>query len=1067
MMASLQDYNLWKDDFTAYFDQNGYQFGLKYAQFTEDSLIFPASGSVGEKMATFMAAKVPPAVPSRQASTAVLLEFLLSLASEGAFETEPLSYAGMKTMKYSLRYDSYRTLINGKSWEFTPGVDDELLHLEEVYPTLNKIMETYGAPHRFYQLTNYYYLLCTSVVVEGIQAQLASYSLRPFLIGCQPTKEWQTLGDLLIDKMRVTSGFGYDRSPIFPYQPLPHLLPALEQRMETDKVVSDNQGMAEVQNAFDAYFKAYLQEQEIPCYSFSLHIYDQSCNLALFLDSLSLVLGEAIYFDDPSYDTHSHELRFYSQDALYQIDCTKGFDLSLFRAINTVLAKQGSALRVFRCHYQSFFVTTRIFGLQLMQYFESLPPMATSENLSSEIFTIHLEEEEETLQVGYRPLIRQSSWLPIGKAWEDLFSDFLQLDNHKNMPSKKWYQSVEGKIEQIGREAYVAKAVSFVQKCLAKSVEYQQRQGDWGVRSIRDEGMVLATNTMGETIQQTAAPEWVKQVYGDNTSYTARNAIFSRTGYYFYYTLGGRILRGIIHSAILVPDKALLKLVDEFAQKNPNESADAIHVYTQLPAREGVARLARLCSKIKKKNIQTRIATALKKMAEKIKLSPDHLEEMAISDYGLDHNHQMITSFGSFQATYTLKSYKESNLEWVDPKGKIQKSVPAEVKNNFAEEFKSLKASIKELEALLPSQKDRIEGFYLKDRTWTYAEWQTYYLQHPFIGVFAKKLIWHFSKNQQKTEGIWQEGHLRNVKGEVIHWLEPDTSVQLWHPIGFPAEYILLWRTFVLTNQMEQPFKQAFREVYLLTDAELNTRTYSNRFAAHLIRRELFGALCKARGWTPVSWSAGQPTRKVDHWNLKVEFWVQEAYLGEQSERLYGSAHASTDQVRFYRRNEQISLDEVPAMVFSEMMRDVDLFVGVASIGNDPVWQDRGEDRTRHYWNEYAFGDLGESAKGRTQVLQNLVPKLKIASQCSFEGKFLKVRGHIRTYKIHLGSGNILMEPNDHYLCIVPDASKISRDNLFLPFDGDALLSIIVSKALLLAADNKIADPVITRQLAM
>ncbi len=34
-----------------------------------------------------------------------------------------------------------------------------------------------------------------------------------------------------------------------------------------------------------------------------------------------------------------------------------------------------------------------------------------------------------------------------------------------------------------------------------------------------------------------------------------------------------------------------------------------------------------------------------------------------------------------------------------------------------------------------------------------------------------------------------------------------------------------------------------------------------------------------------------------------------------------------------------------------------------------------------------------------------------------------------------------------------------------LPFDGDQMLSIIVSKAVLLAADDKITDPAITRQL--
>lgn len=76
------------------------------------------------------------------------------------------------------------------------------------------------------------------------------------------------------------------------------------------------------------------------------------------------------------------------------------------------------------------------------------------------------------------------------------------------------------------------------------------------------------------------------------------------------------------------------------------------------------------------------------------------------------------------------------------------------------------------------------------------------------------------------------------------------------------------------------------------------------------------------------------------------------------------------------------------------------------------------------------------------------------------------VRGDKRTYKIHLGSGNILMEPNDQYLCIVPDArARSQQGDLFLPFEGDNTLSIIISKALMLAADIKIKDPTITRQI--
>jgi hypothetical protein len=57
------------------------------------------------------------------------------------------------------------------------------------------------------------------------------------------------------------------------------------------------------------------------------------------------------------------------------------------------------------------------------------------------------------------------------------------------------------------------------------------------------------------------------------------------------------------------------------------------------------------------------------------------------------------------------------------------------------------------------------------------------------------------------------------------------------------------------------------------------------------------------------------------------------------------------------------------------------------------------------------------------------------------------------------------MEPNDQYLCIVPDSVKERDPGLFLPFEGDHTLSLIISKALLLAADSTISDPVIREQI--
>jgi hypothetical protein len=111
-----------------------------------------------------------------------------------------------------------------------------------------------------------------------------------------------------------------------------------------------------------------------------------------------------------------------------------------------------------------------------------------------------------------------------------------------------------------------------------------------------------------------------------------------------------------------------------------------------------------------------------------------------------------------------------------------------------------------------------------------------------------------------------------------------------------------------------------------------------------------------------------------------------------------------------------------------------------------------------------ALGDLGASAASRKEVIAELLPALKIADRCRIDGNYLRVEGKLRTYKIHFGSGNILMEPDSRYLCIVKATAK-SPGMVMLPFEGDGMLSLILSKAFLLAEDDKISEQQIVRQI--
>ncbi|MEU7000884.1 DUF4132 domain-containing protein [Nonomuraea sp. NPDC046570] len=295
-----------------------------------------------------------------------------------------------------------------------------------------------------------------------------------------------------------------------------------------------------------------------------------------------------------------------------------------------------------------------------------------------------------------------------------------------------------------------------------------------------------------------------------------------------------------------------------------------------------------------------------------------------------------------------------------------------------------------------------------------------------------------------------------------------ERMVRLWHPGRVSLAEVSAWREVVTGRGVRQPFKQAFREVYLLTPAEGRTGLYSNRFAAHIVEHRRLYALLKERGWQ-TNWLGAfrkgfdaEATKELAEGAWRIEFRYETAVVDG-----YEVTLAATDQVRFDRRAgrawRRVALAEVPPLVFSEGMRDVDLFVAITSIAADPGWSDRGEERHRDYWSDMSSAPLPPSGEVRRDALARVLPRTAIADRCTLTDRFLIVQGDLRTYKIHLGSANILMEPGDVYLCIVP--SRRGDTKVFLPFEEDGRLALVLSKAFLLARDTRIKDKSILKQI--
>lgn len=406
-------------------------------------------------------------------------------------------------------------------------------------------------------------------------------------------------------------------------------------------------------------------------------------------------------------------------------------------------------------------------------------------------------------------------------------------------------------------------------------------------------------------------------------------------------------LRGLVWCYSFVPDDKFPQVLSDTAattfQKIPQVGARASKVANActwalqaVSNNKAVSSLSVLKTKVRGKAARKTVEKQLTKAAQKRGIPTAELEEAVVPSFDMQEVGARTQKFGKSIGRIRVVGTK-SVITWVTPQEKEQNTVPRDVTAKHADEVKAFKDTAKAIDKALSAQKARVEEFYVEARQWKLKEWQEKYLNHPLMGVLAQQLIWTFIAKDQRRSGIFREGKLVDVTGQPLK-LASSATVELWHPIDESADTVLSWRTFLTTNKICQPFEQAHREVYLLTSAEKETRTYSNRHAAHILRQTQYRAVAQTRFWKVGligPWDGGDVSvaqRDYCQHNLRAELTVRSV---DDAESMY----VSTDRVRFFSLEspeKPVELQSVPPLVFSEAMRDIDSFIAGACVGADP-----------------------------------------------------------------------------------------------------------------------------------
>ncbi len=368
---------------------------------------------------------------------------------------------------------------------------------------------------------------------------------------------------------------------------------------------------------------------------------------------------------------------------------------------------------------------------------------------------------------------------------------------------------------------------------------------------------------------------------------------------------------------------------------------------------------------------------------------------------------------------------KEGIAELVcEKEGKKLSSVPAKLKKDTyitecKEVVSALKNQFKRAKASLEQSMVNRDAFEFRELKQL--------VEHPVIAPLLQKLLFVSGKRS----------------GAFCELLDlPDSaSVNIAHPYDlYTASVWLECQHYAFEHQLVQPFKQIFRELYLINEDERAEKTISRRYAGHQVQPQKTVALLKGRGWT------------VDY-----EEGLQRVYY---KENIIATMYAAADwfspsdieaptleTVQFFDRktHKPLPFENIPPVIFSEVMRDIDLVISVAHIGGvDP--------EASH-----------STIEMRAVIVSELLALLHIENVL-VKDRQATVKGSLGEYTVHLGSGvvhkmgkgavNILAVQSQH------------RGRIFLPFaDEDPRTAEVISKIILLADDKSIKDPAILNQI--
>ncbi|WP_338977667.1 DUF4132 domain-containing protein [Fusobacterium polymorphum] len=364
--------------------------------------------------------------------------------------------------------------------------------------------------------------------------------------------------------------------------------------------------------------------------------------------------------------------------------------------------------------------------------------------------------------------------------------------------------------------------------------------------------------------------------------------------------------------------------------------------------------------------------------------------------------------------------------------GKELKSLPTKLKKDkYIEDIKEVHKNLKE--QYRRSRKMLEEA--MEDATEFYGYEIENLMTNPVISPILKSLVFKMGNDL----GYYEDKKLKSAKKKSVA-VKDDSLLKIAHCFDlFESGDWASYQKDIFDRELKQPFKQVFRELYVKTTDEKG-RDKSLRYAGHQVQPAKTVALLKTRRWIIDGQEGLEKVYYKENIIAKI-FALADWFSPADIEA------PTLEEVQFFDRKtfKPILIDDVPDLIFTEVMRDIDLVVSVAHIGDvDP--------------------EASHSTIEMRKAIIEFNCKLFKLKNVKFSENHVLIKGERAEYSIHLGSG-LIHQKAGSAINVLPVHSQ-HRGRVFLPFiDDDPKTAEIMAKVILFAQDEKIKDVFILEQI--